>query len=330
MSGYRDQIAAAVRAVEIRGTARYAWLGRAARPLPATLEAELDDGARERYLSACLGAELYWSFYCRGRPVPARWGEPEPVTADPGLVADLSRANAGGGGWERGWTVERVDGGAAVVATASVRARIAVGDCDAPDGLRPGAAVSVRMPNELPALSPGFYTAVGDAPADAASPAGVVRVYWHVTRAGAPELMRAVTTRFGAAAVPFRLKAADHPFRLDRCDAAVLYLSDEGFRAMRGALLEVATALRPHLRPAIPAFTLALAPGVGLAEHDGGGVSFGTHRCNLLAEGLVRAHAREVTDVAGRVGAVAERFAADGVEIDAPYRDPSLAGRHVL
>jgi len=328
MSRYREQVAAALRAVKIRGPTRYAWLGHASRPLPAELEAEMDDGARQSYLASCLRAELYSSFYCHGRPVPARWGEREPATASPWLVAALSRANTGRGGWQRGWTVERLEDDAAVIATARIRARAPISDCEAPGGIRPGAAVSVRLPKELPSLSPGFYTAVGDAPAESAL--GEVRAYWHVTRSGAPELMGALTARLNAAEVPFRLKVADHPFRLERCDAAVLYLPAGRFDALRERLLDVAAALTAHLRPRIPAFTLALAPGVGLAEFDGGAEGFGTRRCSLLADAIVRAHAQGLTGVAARVGAVAERFAEAGVRIDAPYREPSLSGRHVL
>jgi HopA1 effector protein family len=330
VSRYREQIAAALRAVTIRGPTRYAWLGRASRPLPAELEAQLDEAARRAYLVSCVGEELYWSFYCRGRPVPARWGEPEPVAPDPWLIEALSEANTGGGSWERGWTVERVEEREVVAATPWVRARIPRRDCRAPAGLRPGAAVSVRLPKELPSLSPGFYTAVGDAPADVESPPGVVRAYWHVTRAGAPALMRALTARLNTTSVPFRLKVADHPFRLDRCDAVVLYLTAEGLDAVRATLLGVAAELTAHLRPWIPVFTLELAPGVGLAEDDGGAESFGTRRCRLLAEGILRAHARGLTAIAARIAAVAGRFAEDGVRIDAPYRDPSLSGRHVL
>jgi hypothetical protein len=167
---------------------------------------------------------------------------------------------------------------------------------------------------------------VGDAPAEAGSPAAVVRVYWHVGPAGAPALMRALTARLNAEEVPFRLKVADHPFRLDRCDAAVLYLPAAAFPALRETLEGLAAGLTAHLRPRIPAFTLRLAPGVGLAEDDGAAESFGTRRCRLLAEGIVRARAEGVPAVA----AVAERFAAAGVSLDAPYRDPSLSGRHVL
>ena len=133
--------------------------------------------------------------------------------------------------------------------------------------MRPGAAVSVRMPKELPARSPGFFTVVSEAPADLAAAESVVRVYWSITRGGAAALVGALTARLNAARAPFRLKVADHPFRLDRCDAAVLYLPrPTASRRCAGRSSDVADALRAHLRRAIPAFTLELASGVGLAE----------------------------------------------------------------
>jgi hypothetical protein len=159
---------------------------------------------------------------------------------------------------------------------------------------------------------------------------GVLRAYWHVTAAGAPALMAALTARLNTRRVPFRLKVADHPARLDRCDGAVLYLPGAGLAAVRATLLEVAAALAPRLRPAVPAFTLELAPGLGLAEHDGGAESFGTRRCRLLAEAILRAHARGIVSVDERIAVVSERFAEEGIRIDAPYREPRLAGRHAL
>jgi hypothetical protein len=329
VSPYREQVAAALRAVAIRGPVQYAWLGRTSRRLAGGLEDAMDDVAREAYLVTSLGNELYSSFYCRGRPVPARFGEPAPLAPDPGLAAALSDANAGGGSWQAGWTVERIADHEAVISS-GVRARVPVLDCRAPGDVRPGAAVEIRVPKEHLWLAPGFYTALGDAAVDAGSVRAVLRVYWNVTPAGAPALMRALTTRLNATEVPFRLKIADHPFRLDRCDAAVLYLPDRSLVAVRATLLEVAAELARHLRPSTPAFTLGLAPGVGLAEHDGGAESFGTRRCRLLADAIVRAHAVGVRRLEQRVAVVAERFAEDGIRIDAPYREPSLSGRHVL
>lgn len=330
MTAYRDQVAAALSAVIIRGPTRYAWLGQASRGLDAGLDAELGDAVREAYLVSSLAAELYCSFYCQGHPVPARWGEPQPFAPHPSLAAALSDANMGTGSWEGGWTVEGLEGPNAVVATSRLRVRAPAESCHAPAGLRPGAAVSVRVPKEHVWLSPGFYTALSDAPLDARLERGVVRAYWNVTHSGAPALMGALTARLNAMEVPFRLKIADHPARLDRCDAAVLYLPGERFDAARSTLLEVAAAVTEHLRPPIPAFTLPLAPGVGLAEHDGGAESFGSHRCRLLAEAIVRAHERSIGTLDDRVAVVADRFAEAGVAVDAPYREPTLSDRHVL
>lgn len=330
MSRYRDQVAAALAAVTIAGPTRYTWLGRASRPLPGRLRAELGEPERRRYLVSCLREELYCSFYCQGGPVPARWGEPEPPFADPWLVDAMSRANTGRGSWEPGWTVDRVDGEVAVVTTGRMRVRVAISDCRATNGaVRRGAAVGVRLPKELPELSPGFYTVVGDT-ADPDPSASLVRAYWHVTRAGAPALVAALTSRLNGEAVPFRLKIADHPLRLGRCDAAVLYLRGDTFRPLERALREVAAALGAGLQPRIPTFTLELAPGVGLAEDVGDSESFGIQRCAVLADGIVRASESGLLDARARLGAVSARFAEDGVSIDAPYLEPALEGRHVL
>jgi hypothetical protein len=326
MSGYREQVAAALRAVAISAPTRYAWLGRRSRRLPAALEAALAEPDRRRYLVGCLREELYCSFYCHGRPVAARWGEPQPVTPDPWLVAEMAAANTGQGRWDPGWTVERVDGDVAVVATGGLRVRVDVRSCRG--ALRPGATVSVRMPNDLPAFSPGFWSVVGDAAAGETD-RGQIRVYWHVTRESAPALVAAVTAEFNRARVPFRLKVADHPFRLDRCDAAVLYLDGEAFTRTRRRIHEMADALGARLRPAIPAFTHELRPGVGLAE-DEDGESFGGRRCALLADAVVSAHEQGLTAIGDRLDAVARRFAEAGVDLDAPYREPSFAGRHVI
>jgi hypothetical protein len=329
VSRFQDQVAAALSAVRITDSSGYTWLGRRRRPLAASIEAGLSETERRRILVSCLGEELYRSFYCHGGPVLGRRGLVEPP-ADPRLGAALSRANSGQGSWEPGWTVERLDGEEAVVAGPRLIARIPVRDCRAlTGGVHPGAPVSVRMPKEMPTLSPGFFTVLSDVPADLAAAESVVRVYWNVT-AGAPALVEAISLRLNAGRTPFRLKVADHPFRFDRRDSAVLYLDGESFRALRDTLQELAVTLSAHLNPGIPAFTLELAPGVGLAEAGGDGESFGTRRCLLLADAIVRAHAQGVNRPDARVETVAARFAEDGVRIDAPYLEPSLAGRHVL
>jgi hypothetical protein len=49
-----------------------------------------------------------------------------------------------------------------------------------------------------------------------------------------------------------------------------------------------------------------------------------------VAEAIVLAHERGLTRLDERLEVVAARFAEAGVLIDAPYLEPSLAGRHAL
>ncbi len=332
MSGYRDQVMAAVRAVTIRSPTGYAWFGHPSRPLPKSLLGQLSSLECRRHLIASLREELYSSFYSTGGPVPARWGKAQPAAADPGLTTALSDANPGEGSWEPGCVVHSCHGDEAVISTPRLRVRIPAAHCRADGGgpITAGTSVSVRLPKELPALSPGFLMVVGEAQFEAIASSGTVRVYWHVTASGAPALVRALCSRLNAENLPFRLKVADHPVRFDRCDAAVLYLPIEAFESVRGSLAHVAATLTSRLRPKIPAFTRVLAPGVGLAESPETGESFGEHRCRLLADGIVNADERGVEPGAARVDAVIASLGANGVQIDAPYLEPSLDGRHVL
>jgi hypothetical protein len=248
------------------------------------------------------------------------------------LTTALSDANVGNGSWESAWIVDSCSRGEAVVSTARLRVRVSAFDCRADDGgqIRPGVAVSVPLPKELPALSPGFFMVLGAAGSEVLASRHTVRVYWHITASGAPALVRALSSRLNAESVPFRLKVANHPIRFDRCDAAVLYLPIEVFAGVRAMLVHVALTMAPRLRPRTPAFTRALAPGVGLAESPTTGESFGQHRCGVLADGIVDAHEQGVAPGAARVESVIESLAASGVKIDVPYLERSLDGRHVL
>ena len=332
MNGYRDQLAAALRAVTIRSPTEYAWLGQPSRPLPRLVRDALSAVECRRHLVASLREVLYSSFYTTGVPVPVRWNRAHSVAADPGLTKALSDANVGDGGRESAWVVDNYNGAEAVVSTPRLRARVSAADCCADDGgpIRSGVAVSVPLPKELPALSPGFFMVLGAAGSEVVASSQTVRVYWHVTASGAPALVHALTSRLNAETVPFRLKVANHPIHFDRCDAAVLYLPVGAFEGVRAMLADVAVTMASRLRPRTPAFTLALAPGVGLAESPASGESFGEHRCRLLADGIVGADERGVAPGAARIELVIESLAEHGVKIDAPYLERSLDKLHVL
>jgi len=329
MSRYERQVTEVLAAAALRGPTRFAWLGRLNAPVDAPVAAAMDAGEQRFHLSSTLSERLRRSWYCHGRAVPALRSPSGPVRTDQALVRALSDANTGHGTWQRGWTVKRLHEEVVVASDGVLSTRIPLADCRADEGRpRQGGEIAVRLPKELPFYSPGFHMMLGDADFDGRLEQ--VRVYWHVTASGAPALVRTLTHRFNEALIPFELKVASNPLSLHRCDGAVLYLPADRFAAARALVVAIAAELAAHLRPPIPALTLQLAPGVGLAESLRRSISFGTGRCALLADALVRAHEQGITANAARLAAVREHFAEAGVALDAPYREPALHGRHVL
>lgn len=124
----------------------------------------------------------------------------------------------------------------------------------------------------------------------------------------APELVGLLTARLRD--VPYLLACPTQPARLASSGAAVLHLSRPS--ALTPALCD---ELAPVLRPDSPPLCLPVAPGIALAQYPDNGMSFGEHRCHLLALALAVA-----SGGATALDAIAEVFAAHGVDPSAPYR----------
>src|SRR5262249_33566341 len=77
-----------------------------------------------------------------------------------------------------------------------------------------------------------------------------------------------------------------------------------------------------NLKQGTPTFTKPLAEGVGLAEDPGQGDSFGLHRCQLLADGMIRAYEQGKKSVYERLKVVEDRFAEDGISLEKPFLNP--------
>jgi len=332
MTGYREQLARALRAVAVTSPTSYAWFGNRSRPLPRAVISALPPGAARVYLVGALERELYRSFYSQGKPVPVKPGRAVAARPDAAFVEALSRANCGAGGWEPGWRVEGVEHGIVRVERGGLRVRARAADCRVVGGPhRAGAPVSLRRPKELGPGSPGFYTALGDAELPSRREDIEVRVYFNVTAAGAAPVVALCTSLLNEARVPFNLKVVDHPTGFARCDAAVLYLERGCFVQARRSLLAIASECAASLRGDAPAFAKPLTVGLAVGEHRPSlGGSFGSSRCRLIAEGVVAAHESGAGRLPDRIDAVASRFADHGLDIDVPYLAPRSTARYEL
>lgn len=114
--------------------------------------------------------------------------------------------------------------------------------------------------------------------------------------------------------VPYLLAGPTDAARLARSGAIVVYLPRRA--ALRPALADV---LGPLLRNDTPPLCLPVAPGVALAQYPDNGMTFGEHRCHLVAMALGRADRGEA------LTAIADEFSANGVDPSAPHRTARLA-----
>ena len=127
-----------------------------------------------------------------------------------------------------------------------------------------------------------------------------------------PEFVSTVTTALIDDPAPWMLACATDVRRLRRSGGAVLHVADPAI--VTGALIE---SLAPTLRATRPPLCLPLAPGLGLAEYPDNGMSFGEHRCHLIALALRTRGARRAP-----LQAIAEVFASHGIDPRAPHLSP--------
>lgn len=161
----------------------------------------------------------------------------------------------------------------------------------------------------------GHYVVMGRAVPDAAT-GRQVRLYWNIDAGGAVPFVHEMSSRFDRLRVPFQAKVPVHPDGFARTDTGVLYLADEDVDFVSDAVAAAYGALRPFVHDDVPLFALKLARGLAFAESPNTGDSFGMHRCDLIAEGLVRAHERGAADDEARLAVVRERLVEYGLDVE--------------
>jgi hypothetical protein len=249
--------------------------------------------------------------------------EPAAVRTRP-FVEALSAANSGSGCWDEGWEIHGITDDGVIVHGAGVALWVRPDDCLVPDGtcIAPGTRVSLRVPKESSVIAPGFYLARGNESLTAHGSDVIVRWYWNLTPRGALRFVEYATSALNRDAIPFNLKVLGNEHDYSRCDAVVLYTRRRDYEAVVQILGAIYRDVSLHVKEGRPVFTKPMAPGVGLAENPGGDVSFGEHRCRLLADGVIRARELGKRALDARLEVVAARFAEGGVDLDRPFLNP--------
>jgi HopA1 effector protein family len=325
---YRKQLAAAVAALEIIQPTAYRWCGRERKIVTPALAEAMQPNELRSYLVDRLKSELYERFYITGSPKADDNMPWRPPRGDRNAFLELlSDANVGSGARTGGWEVLGDEHNLVILRREELKVWVPPGEILADEWpLVVGTKVRVRLPKELRALSPGFYLALGDDDLDEAeSTEPIARIYFDLESSGGSVFIAAVTRLLNDMALAFRTKVLDDPGTYRRCDSGVLYVRRSDLGRLPRVLGQIHAAIAKHLKPATPAFTFFLAPGVASADDPGiPGQSFGMSRCALTAEGLVRAYEQGARTVAARAQVVESCFLERGLRPEAPYLNQAM------
>ncbi|WP_445635610.1 DUF3396 domain-containing protein [Nostoc sp. DSM 114161] len=179
--------------------------------------------------------------------------------------------------------------------------------------------VAIRMPKNL--VQNGFYMAIGNAASH--SNENIVRVYFNLTAEGAVAVMDSLTTLLNSRDIPFSFKALYNPSDYGRCDSAVFYFDKNKYEVVQPVLERVYLENQSYFQEQVPLFTKFIAPGLAIAEepdqkfsiHE----SFGTNRCQIIANGLLDCWLGGNDTPAERLTAVLKHFSLYKIELQRPY-----------
>ncbi|MEH1801473.1 MAG: T3SS effector HopA1 family protein [Nostoc sp.] len=231
----------------------------------------------------------------------------------------LHENNRGLGYWNHDWLVLKEDiDGTLVVHKNGLRLHIEPNILQQAANI--GDSVAVKMPKNL--VQNGFYMAI----ANAAMPRNyqtLVRVYFNLTPEGSVAVMNSLTTQLNAISIAFSFKALYNPSDYGRYDSAVLYFDKKHYELVHPVLERVYRENQLHFQEQVPLFTKMVAPGMAIAEEPdrkfGDQESFGTNRCQIVANGLLEAWHLGNHAPADRMAAIVRHFSLWEIELQRPY-----------
>jgi hypothetical protein len=269
---------------------------------------------------------IYNHFYCQPSTDQSQASDSQAISIGQ-FLNRLSQSNYVTDGWDRGWTIKHVSREATFVLVKNGAERLSqLGEFVAADRvqlpLRPGSVVNIFEHKESMNSAEYFYYVMGARmpPTEAGNQ---VRFYWSINYEGMSRLMSHLTARLNKFEIPFNLKCPSHPTYFSRRDASVLYLSAEHVTLACELISGFYEDIVSYLRPEAPLFTRVLAPGISFAESPRDGESFGMSRARVCAEGLMRAHEKQLRQPYQKLSELIETFTRYGYQLEALYRNPA-------
>jgi HopA1 effector protein family len=323
---FSEQVESLLNAVTVHSSSAYTWMGNLSPQLYYSKTRGIFAPQVTRgYLLYNLQCRLYRDFYCCGFPRHSEQAVKE--TENWGITPfskQLSAANAGSGYCSEGWEISSVNRSQVIVCRAGLKLWVHPRDCVISRGvsLQPGMLVAVRFPKEFLNISPGFYMAMGNKELLRHPGQIVARLYFNITADGAISFMRKVTSVLDDTEIAFTLKIISDPTQFNRCDSAVLYIYKTDYGIVSELIAGIYPGISRYLKNGEPAFTKRLARGLCLAEDPGENESFGSHRCRVLAEALVRGFERRKESLQERIKIVRQCFEEHDIDFYKPFLTP--------
>lgn len=173
----------------------------------------------------------------------------------------------------------------------------------------------------------GFYVAVGNAGSgnynNSEIHSQLVRIYFNLSSIGAVTTMSCLTRQLNAIQLPFTFKVLYNPSDYKRHDSGVLYFEKCHYKVVRQLLQILYQENQSYFKVEVPLFTKFLAPGLALAEEPNNKFavreSFGMHRCQVVANGLLEAWQKGDESPKSRMKTILQRFSDFGIDWQRPY-----------
>lgn len=321
---YIQQIENVLSVTSFVSSDNFLWFGKKTSHISPEVKKEMTEKTIKNHMHFFLQNHLYTNFYCKGTAtaIDQEAYSSEPLRRINPFVLKLSAANRGIGYWEDNWKVKVLENDQVAAEKNGLTLKISKQQLELSQSIEKGSMISIRFPKELSNSNEAYYIALSNVVFNADDWQDVVRIYWNLTPKGAILLMDRITTFLNEMILPFRLKILKDLTQFTRCDAGVLYFRKKDYMLVFEWLDKIYPKIHQEIRTGLPVFTKYLSAGIGLAESPAGGASFGMHRCQLLAQGMMAALATKRL-LPDQIKVVAETFREHGISLAKPYLNPN-------